>query len=221
MTQYNLTVKDGVYTFTPVADVPPAVTLPIGARGIDVSHYQGAIDWGKVKAAGIQFAFIKVTESTNVTDGTFRQNWQGAKAVGIPRGAYHFYRCAADPIAQADYFLQQLGSDIGELQPVLDAEDMSAKPNGDDLRRFCEHIAQTIGARPIIYTGRWWWNDPRYLVERQAWAGTYKLWLAAYVPQAAVNQYIPPDWRMLSYWQSGQGTVNGITGAVDLDMVMA
>src|SRR5437867_1330928 len=62
-----------------------------GLRGIDVSHYQGAINWDDVASGGISFAYIKATEGTNFVDPLFAQNWAGAEAAGLRRGAYHFF----------------------------------------------------------------------------------------------------------------------------------
>jgi lysozyme len=83
-----------------LADVDPhdgvarAHAMPV--QGIDVSNWQGDIDWNKVRAAGTQFAFIKATEGGDYLDPKFAQNWQAAKSVGIPRGAYHMvYWCRA------------------------------------------------------------------------------------------------------------------------------
>ncbi len=69
-----------------------AATSLAYADGIDVSHWQGSIDWSKVKAAGMQFAFMKATESTTYTDTALTANWAGAGSVGLYRGAYHFAR---------------------------------------------------------------------------------------------------------------------------------
>src|ERR1700757_3658589 len=92
------------------------------ARGIDVSHYQGKIDWKKVTQAGVNFAFIKVTDGTNSTDSYFAANWMNARQAGIRRGAYHFFRAQEDAALQAKQFVAALGNDVGELPPVLDFE---------------------------------------------------------------------------------------------------
>src|ERR1700728_5326112 len=60
-------------------------------QGVDVSHYDGTVNWTQVKAAGISFAFAKATESDNDIDPTFATNWAGMKAAGVVRGAYHFF----------------------------------------------------------------------------------------------------------------------------------
>ena len=73
--------------------------------GIDVSHFQGEVDWGAVAAAGVRFAFIKATEGLDDVDPRFAQNWQGSRAAGLLRGAYHFLHPNLDARQQAAHFL--------------------------------------------------------------------------------------------------------------------
>ena len=73
--------------------------------GIDVSYYQGNIDWAAVAGAGVEFAIIRVSDGIGFHDPKFAQNWAGAKANGIIRGAYQFFRSDDDPIAQADLLI--------------------------------------------------------------------------------------------------------------------
>lgn len=70
-------------------------------KGVDVSKWQATIDWTKVKGAGYDFAFIRASDGLNYPDGMFQANWQGAKAAGVIRGVYQFFRPSRDPIAQA------------------------------------------------------------------------------------------------------------------------
>src|SRR5512144_242532 len=90
--------------------------------GIDVSYWDAGIDWPKVRATGQRFTFVKATEGEGYTDPTFDDNWLGARAAGLLRGAYHFFRCNADPAKQAARFLGALDAldDEGELPPVID-----------------------------------------------------------------------------------------------------
>ena len=107
-------------------------------EGIDVSHYQGTIDWSKVAGAGKTFAFIKASDGTVGADPTFAYNWSRARQAGLRRGAYHFFRPITDALQQAQHFLRQLGDDHGELPPVLDFELLGPLPGSlsyDYLRR--------------------------------------------------------------------------------------
>src|ERR1700730_17095158 len=78
-------------------------------KGVDVSHYDGTIDWVAAHGAGIDFAFMKATESTGFPAPTFPANWKNAIAAGVIPGAYHFFRGNVDPTAQADFFVQTAG----------------------------------------------------------------------------------------------------------------
>lgn len=91
--------------------------------GIDVSHFQGNVNWPAVKAAGIAFAFAKASDGNTYTDPQFANNWRGMQAAGILRGAYHFYESKDDPQTQAQQFLKVLGQlGSNDLPPVVDIE---------------------------------------------------------------------------------------------------
>ena len=183
--------------------------------GIDVSHYQGNVDWAKVKASGQSFVFVKATESNDYTDDRFADNWTGAKAAGLLRGAYHFYRFAASPQSQADRFLVALNGDLGELPIVVDVEDGATSLSSiGDLRQFLDVIQQRTGKRCIIYTGNWYWTSQRW-GGSVPWARDHDLWIADYrnPPPSC-----PSDWPAWKFWQySSSGTVSGISVAVDLN----
>ena len=100
---------------SPMADPGPAPTDPVRFRGIDVSHYQGDVDWAAVRAAGYTFAFTKATEGTDEVDPMFAANWAGIDSAGMTRGAYHFF----DPDAE-DHGIPVLRARRDELQPLLD-----------------------------------------------------------------------------------------------------
>ncbi len=95
---------------------------PSRLLGIDVSHYQGVVNWGAVKAAGCSFAFAKATEGTGIVDSEFAANWSGMKAAGLARGAYHFFHPSEDAAAQASRFLATVQLQPGDLPPVIDVE---------------------------------------------------------------------------------------------------
>lgn len=99
----------------------PNVERPLG---LDVSRWQGVMDWAKAKEAGAYFTFIKATEHTAWVDPLFDENWQGARAVGLLVGAYHFFRPGYDPIAQAKHFVNTVRAQPGaaDLPFVLDVE---------------------------------------------------------------------------------------------------
>lgn len=206
-TLYALTIKDGAFTFSPVE---PA---PVLTEGIDVSLYQGAIDWARVKTQK-SFAFIKATQGNSIVDPKFDANWTGAKAAGVQRGGYHYYKFGLDPITQADLFCSKLAADRGELQPVVDVEDTTAPANQTQLKQFIDAVTAKLGVSLTIYTAAWFWNSARW-GGAVTWAKDYSLWVAHY---GATTPALPTDWTTYKYWQySNSGNVSGISGNVDLN----
>lgn len=180
--------------------------------GIDVSHYQGQVDWAQVKNSGIAFAFAKATQSTDYVDPNFETNWQGMGAAGVLRGAYHFFDVSADPVAQAEHFLSVAKPGPGDLPPVIDIEEKPSDPSATmaALHTCLETLKQRVGVDPFIYTSEGYWNS--YFDDS---FGAYPLWVAEYgVSQPKhVN-----GWGYWTIWQHSQtGKVPGISGNVDLD----
>lgn len=183
------------------------------AQGIDVSHDQGTVSWPAVVQAGYVFTFIKATDGETYTDPNFAQNWTGAKAAGLLRGAYHFFRAEDSPQAQVNLFWQTVG-DTGELPLVVDVEETMGVSNAtliSNLTQFLDELQQASGRLPMIYTGPNFWNS----LGTTAFAG-YPLWVAEY---GVVQPTIPAGWTSWTFWQySASGSVPGIQGAVDLDI---
>src|SRR3990172_4519727 len=90
--------------------------------GIDVSNHQGVIDWPKVRASGIAFAYIKATEGGDFRDKSFERNWQDSAKAGMPRGAYHFFTACKSGAEQAGNFIAAVPRESGSLPPVIDVE---------------------------------------------------------------------------------------------------
>src|SRR5690606_23432733 len=131
--------------------------------GIDVSRYQGDIDWDEVAGAGVEYAFIQISRSLTDLDVKFAYNWQRAKEVGILRGAYQRFQPGEDVIGQAEVFLQRLDPyAIGDLPPVLDVEDTNGLTGAQiaaAVRQWIDHVEPRLGIKPIIYTGYYFWRD--------------------------------------------------------------
>jgi len=188
------------------------------ADGIDVSHWQGTINWSKVKAAGMQFAFMKATESTTYTDTQLATNWAGVQAAGLYRGAYHFARPKVGTApAQAKYFVSRVGSfqGAGTLPPVLDLE-ASGGLGVTALRSWTASWLQTVeqltGRTPIIYVSPAFWEH--YLGNSTAFT-RYPLWIAHY---GVTTPRVPGGWPTWTFWQrTSSGTVSGISGNVDMN----
>lgn len=199
-------------------------------RGIDVSHYQGTIDWTKVKGAGFTFACTKATEGTTYVDPSFATNWKQMNAVGLYRCAYHFFHPASDPTTQAKFFVNTVNSAGGfhasnTLQFMLDLEttdNLSPAAVWSSVQTFLGEI-QTLTGRPgIIYTGYYFWKDN---VGNPTNNLNCPLWIASYTSPAPAG--IPAAWTYWTFWQyddngaSSPGgpaaSIPGIAGNVDVD----
>lgn len=148
--------------------------------GVDVSKWQGTIDWSKMVAGGMKFAFIKSTEGIGGTDRKFTENWAKAKEHGLLRSHYHFLRPEWGGRQQAQHYFETINKtgDLGELPPVLDVEKrpLIAK----EILAALKEIERLFGRQPIIYTGGAVWNE----MGGTGWAKKYPLWIAQY-PYAA------------------------------------
>ena len=188
---------------------------PSRLTGIDVSHYQGVVNWASVKAAGCAFAFAKATEGTGVTDQYFAQNWQGMKSAGLARGAYHFFHASEDAAAQASHFLSVVRLQAGDLPAVLDVEVSDNVANSvilQGVQTWLDAVEQGTGATPIIYTATSFWN-----AHLNAGFGRYPLWIAHYT-SASTPAPLPGGWTDWTFWQYSQSlAISGVNGAADHD----
>jgi GH25 family lysozyme M1 (1,4-beta-N-acetylmuramidase) len=188
-------------------------------KGIDVSYYQGNIDWAKVKASGIAFAIARVGDGATYVDSQFGNNWAGMKAHGIIRGTYHFFRAGDDPVAQANNFVKQIkahgGMQAGDLPPVLDIEVQDGVSDATLRSRaltWLQHVEAALGKRPMVYTASGFWN---YLGAGSEFS-KYTLWVANWDTSCPS---MPSSWSGWKFWQThDDGHVSGIGGAVDLDV---
>ena len=199
------------------------------AKGIDVSHWQGKIQWPRVAGAGYTFAFGKATESTTYTDPTYATNRAGAESAGLTFGAYHFGRpggsgdagITANAIAQADYFLDVAQPQAGELPPVLDLESkgtLAVAGLQKWTRAWLDQVAARTGVAAFVYASPSFWKTALGDTVDVANAG-YPLWIAHWTTNA--SPLLPAEsWggKSWTFWQhSSHGTVPGITPQVDLD----
>lgn len=183
-------------------------------EGVDVSYYEGSIDWAALKKGGIDFAFIRVSDGEHFVDPEFAHNWAEAKKEGVIAGAYQFFRPEQDPIAQADLLLSHMGAmDADDLSPVLDVEVSDGVGAGTIVTRIGQwtaHIKSKTGRTPIIYTGPGFWNG---LGTHQDGADT--LWVANW---GVSCPSMPSSWKSWKFWQyTDSGHVSGISGGVDRD----
>ncbi|GAB4341649.1 MAG: glycoside hydrolase family 25 protein [Flammeovirgaceae bacterium] len=196
------------------------IRLPKGyeVHGIDVSHYQGVIDWNKISTYNksgkkVTFAFIKATEGHTIVDLHFERNWKATKELGIIRGAYHFYRPEESVEKQAEAYLKNVKTEKGDLPPVIDLEITSGKSSKEiamGAKKWMEIVEENTCMKPIIYTNSRFYN--KHL------SGLFPnniIWIARY-EQSSISLKDSMEW---SFWQhSENGTIEGIEGKVDLNV---
>jgi len=186
-------------------------------QGIDVSKWQADIDWGAVAGDGIQFAIARAAYGSS-QDTYFDGNWAGMKQNGIIRGAYQWFLPEDDPIEQAQFLLDVIGP-LGpsDLPPVADVEDdggQSASTIASKLGQWVAHIEQAIGRKPIIYTGKYFWQDSvggtNAFVDLPLWIPNYS-YDCPNLPNGSWS-----DWKFFQY--TSTGSVSGVSGNVDRDL---
>jgi lysozyme len=188
------------------------------AQGIDVSHWNGKMDFAKAKAAGISFVYIKANQLS--ADASFATYWAGAKMAGLLRGAYHFLDWTTSEMDQARLFVNLLKSDPGELPPVCDFESPYNVPVKSiattKLHNFLDYVEKNTGKVPMIYVSYY------YMIEHTDCNASflhYPVWLAWYSPENVIKP--PPPWMKWTFWQytsSGIGSTYGSdSDAMDLN----
>lgn len=187
-------------------------------HGIDVSYYQGKIDWIKVKQMHedeihISFAFIKATEGVVITDPYFQRNWRECPKAGIVCGAYHYFRPRVSGRWQAIFFLQNVKTEKGDLPMAVDVEELDgiapAKMR-EELKAFLKYVEAKTRIKPIIYSGLKFYQD-----NLQGHFDNYSLWIAHYY-QPRLNAGSATNWK---FWQhSDKAKINGINHVTDFNV---
>jgi len=186
------------------------------AIGLDVSEFQGTIDWTSVETVEgnypLEFVFIRATAGNDRVDGQFEENWLGAKNRKIIRGAYHYYRPNENSLEQAKLFIRTVHLHKGDLPPVLDIEKLPKGQSLDSLKIGLKRWLSTVEAhykvKPIIYTGEKYYDD--FLKDDFS---DYLFWIANY---NFYREKIGEDWL---FWQfTEKASVTGIKGNVDVNI---
>jgi lysozyme len=186
-------------------------------QGIDVSRWQSDIDWELVARAGTRFAFIKATEGGDHLDPRFRENWEGARAAGIPRGAYHFVFWCRPIQDQIRWFIRNVPKEPDALPPILDVEwnHLSRCPRARPevarmkMRTMLRAMEAHYGKKPIIYTDIPFHED---VIEGTTEFNDYPFWIRSTAARPEVRYQNRP-WE---FWQfTTTGRVPGIVGDVD------
>ena len=186
-------------------------------HGIDISHYQGKIDWellthNREAQFPIHFIFLKATEGGDHGDDTFTQNFGQARKYGFIRGAYHYSIPKTDARKQADFFIRTVQLAKGDLPPVLDVE-TTGKQSPQELKTavktWLDRVEAHYGVKPILYTS--YKFKKRYLSD--SIFNAYPYWIAHYYVDSVRYE---GKWH---FWQhTDVGTVPGIEEEVDLNV---
>lgn len=176
--------------------------------GVDVSNWQGTIDWQKLHSQGVSFAFIKATEGSGHTNDSIRYNLDNASETGIKISAYHFFSFDSSGETQAANYIASVGKDEIDMPPVVDIEYYGDKkihkPSSEEteaiLRPLLERLEEYYGVKPIIYT-----TIPAYFRYVKSEFSDYPLWIRS------VN--FEPDLMDWQFWQyCDHGKLDGYEG---------
>lgn len=217
---YYFFIRPYAYRWKPcVGQKEYGVCIPCGyeVHGIDISHYQGDIDWNVLSMnretdSPLHFVFMKATEGGDHGDDTFCNNFTEALNHGFIRGAYHFFIPSTDALKQADFFIRTVQLKPGDLPPVLDVE-VTGKKNKVELQRcvkqWLDRVESHYGVKPILYTS--YKFKTKYLDD--SLFNAYPYWIAHYYVDSVKYQ---GKW---DFWQhTDVGNVPGIEEDVDLNV---
>lgn len=188
-------------------------------HGIDISHYQGEIDWetlrnnAEINGAPLRFIMVKATEGSNHIDECFEENFKQAREYGFIRGAYHFWSTKTSAQQQAGFFIRNVELEEGDLPPVLDVErkgqNVSIEEFRNSILKWLTIIEEHYGVPPIIYTSYKFKID--YLSGEEF--SRYPYWIAHYYVD---KLDYTGKWK---FWQhTDAGRLPGIKGYVDFDI---
>jgi lysozyme len=191
----------------------------LAVHGVDVSRWQGEIDWVKLRSQGANFAYIKATDGGDHLDPMFKKNWRGAAAAGLKRGAYHFFYWCRTAGEQAEWFIRNVPKVEGALPPVIDVEwngesSCKRRPSRarilEKMQVFMDKLEAHYGQRPIIYTAPDFYRD-----NLKGAFLDYPFWLRAV---AAHPSKVYPGRKWLLWQYSGSGLSHGVKGRIDLNV---
>ena len=185
-------------------------------EGIDVSHYQGQINWDDVvNGTAISYAYLKATEGASLVDDTYQRNLKEARRVGLSVGSYHFYRPNVDWQEQFRNMTSVVKSEDQDLVPIIDIEhrgSVSQEAFIADLKSFILKVTEHYGKKPLLYTYHNFYN--RYLSGQFT---DYHFMIARYRSDSPTLD----DGKDYIMWQyTSTGSIPGIRGHVDRSKIM-
>ncbi|WP_341486541.1 GH25 family lysozyme [Pararhizobium sp. A13] len=191
----------------------------LAVHGVDISRWQGEIDWARLRSQGANFAYIKATDGGDHLDPMFRKNWKRAKEAGLKRGAYHFFYWCRTAGEQADWFIRNVPRDPQALPPVIDVEyngESSCKRRIsrakvlEKMQVFMDKLERHYGQRPVIYTAPDFYRD-----NLDGEFPNHPFWLRSV---AAHPSKVYPGRKWLFWQYSGSGLSHGVEGRIDLNV---
>ncbi len=176
---------------------PSRAQYPV--RGVDVSSYQGEIDWPTLAGQGIRFAFIKATEGSSHVDERFAYNYEQAPKAGLRAGAYHFFSYDSPGETQAENFIRTVPRVQGALPPVVDVEFYGDKEKNPPAREtvvrelsvLLEALEEHYNMRPILYA-----TEKSYALYLAGGFAEYDIWIRNVLTVPTL-----PDGREWTFWQ--------------------
>jgi lysozyme len=217
----------------------PAAQAGPGRLGIDVSRFNGLINWSEARADGVRVAFGAASRGSGAhcavaptscgADPNYDQNYANARAAGVRVGPYHRAfvngsnqaELRADARAEADLFIASVGT-LGrkDLAPALDVETPFEVPGPNGLKKWLrvwvKRVHKRLGAKPLIYTNTTSWAATGHT--REFAKRGHKLWVANWGvkrPSVPASNWASRGWTVWQFTSSGR--IDGISGRVDLN----
>lgn len=190
-------------------NTPSKADFPV--RGVDVSSFQGQIDWGTLSKQDIQFAFIKATEGSSYVDENFKANYEQARRIDLIIGTYHFFSYDSSGDEQAKNFIANVPKDDNMLPPVVDIEFYGDKeknlPRKENVQRelnaLLRKLQEYYGKKPIIYA-----TQKSYKLYISDSFSDYDIWIRDVFFKPSL-----PDRREFLFWQySDKAKLDGYNG---------
>jgi len=176
--------------------------------GIDLSHWNTIANYNALEQTGLAFAYIKATQSDQITDPAMATHYHGISTTHILTGFYHFYAVGVDPVAQAQHFCDSIKPYLDQysLPPALDIEDetntIPVATLIQDIQIFLDKVKELTGYLSMFYS-----NKP-FIMNRlggtKQFSG-YPLWLACYEPNPSTPL---AGWNAPKIWQYSDKSLN-------------
>lgn len=190
-------------------------TAKYNMQGVDVSHYQGDVNFKEVERSGIEFVYVKATEGVKYVDPRYHTNVEKLLDTSLLTGAYHFFRPDDDVIDQANHFISRVSHGKHTLPPMLDVEvsgTISRQELSSRVMQWLEYVEKKLQCRPVLFSNAGFWQQ--YLGPS---FDKYIFWLSDYETSPKVPAGLT-NWRIWQY--SDTAKVKGISNNVDRNVIV-